>query len=372
MTSARNELYEVMGVARDASQEDIKRAFRRLAMEYHPDRNKDEGAEDKFKEVAAAYEVLSDPEKRTAYDRHGMAGVSGNGQGFSGFDGFGGFGDIFDAFFRGTASRRAGPQRGGDLRTTLTVDFQDAVFGADRELTFERTEGCPDCNGTGAMPGSRPQSCPECQGAGEIRRVQQSLFGQFVNVATCERCQGEGLIVTDPCGACRGRGTKRVTAKRVIKIPGGIDDGSQIRISGEGDSGTRGGPAGNLYVLLRVKPHDFFEREDDDLIYDLQLNVAQAALGTSVDVPTLEGEPVAVRVDPGTQHGHVFTIRGQGVPHLRGSGRGDLQARVRVVTPTRLNDEQRELMERLASSLGTPAGDAGKESLLDRIRDAFG
>ena len=375
MTNAQNQLYEVMGVSRDASQEDIKRAFRRLAMEFHPDRNKDAGAEDKFKEVAAAYEVLSDTEKRSAYDRHGLAGVGGNGQqGFSGFDGFGGFGDIFDAFFRGTASRRAGPQRGGDLRTTITVEFADAVFGADREITFERTEGCPDCNGTGAMPGSRPQSCPECQGAGEIRRVQQSLFGQFVNVASCEHCNGEGLIVTDPCGACRGRGTKRVTAKRVIKIPGGIDDGSQIRISGEGDSGSRGGPGGNLYVLLRVKPHELFEREDDDLIYDLQLNVAQAALGAAVEVPILEGDPVAVQVEPGTQHGHVFTIRGQGVPHLRGAGRGDLQVRVRVVTPTKLSDEQRELLERLASSLGTPAGggESANASLLNRIRDAFG
>ncbi len=375
MTSAQHDLYEVMGVSRDASQEDIKRAFRRLAMEFHPDRNKEAGAEERFKAVAAAYEVLSDPEKRSAYDRYGMAGVGGNGQqGFSGFDGFGGFGDIFDAFFRGTASRRAGPQRGSDLRTTLTVAFADAVFGADRELEFERTEGCPDCNGTGAMPGSRPQTCPECRGAGEIRRVQQSLFGQFVNVATCERCHGEGLIVTDPCGTCHGRGYRRATVKRMVKIPAGIDDGSQIRVSGEGDAGTRGGPAGNLYVLLRVRPHKQFTREDDDLVYDLQLNVAQAALGTTVEVPTLDGDSVAVKVESGTQHGHVFVVRGRGVPHLRENGRGDLLVRTRVVTPTKLNEEQRQLLERLADSLGTPAsgGDAGNGSLLDRLRDAFG
>ena len=208
MTNAQHDLYEVMGLSRDASQEDVKRAFRRLAMEFHPDRNKDEGAEDKFKAVAAAYEVLSDPEKRSAYDRFGMAGVgSGNGQqGFNGFDGYGGFGDIFDAFFRGTASRRAGPQRGADLRTTLTVEFAQAVFGAERELEFERVERCVDCKGTGSMPNSRATQCPECHGQGEVRRVQQSLFGQFVNVATCERCSGEGEIITDPCGSCRGRG----------------------------------------------------------------------------------------------------------------------------------------------------------------------
>src|SRR5688500_4397974 len=281
MTSARQQqdLYAAMGVARDASQEDIKRAFRKLAMEYHPDRNKDEGAEDRFKEVAAAYDVLSDPEKRSAYDRFGMAGVSGNGQqGFNGFDGFGGFGDIFDAFFRGTASRRAGPQRGADLRTVLNIDFAEAVFGVEKELEFERNETCGDCKGNGAVPGSRPQSCPECQGSGEIRRVQQSLFGQFVNVATCDRCRGEGMIVTDPCSACRGRGSRRISVKRTIRVPAGIDDGSQIRVTAEGDAGARGGPSGNLYVLLQVKPHKQFERDDNDLLYSLPLNVAQAAL----------------------------------------------------------------------------------------------
>ncbi len=362
-----------MGVARGASQEDIKRAFRKLAMEYHPDRNKEAGAEDKFKEVAAAYEVLSDPEKRSSYDRFGLAGVNGNGQqGFNGFDGFGGFGDIFDAFFRGTASRRAGSQRGSDLRTALDLEFAQAIFGVEKELEFERTEGCSDCNGTGAMRGSRPQSCPECQGSGEIRRVQQSLFGQFVNVATCDPCHGEGLIVTDPCGACRGRGARRVTAKRMVKIPAGIDDGSQIRVSGEGDSGSRGGPAGNLYVLLRVQPHKQFERDENELIYELPINVAQAALGATVEVPTLEGDPVTLKIEPGTQHGHVFTIRDRGVPYLRGSGRGSLLVRTNVVTPTKLTGEQRELLERLADSFGTPANGEGDVSLFGRIREAFG
>ena len=375
MTNAQHDLYEVMGLSRDASQEDVKRAFRRLAMEFHPDRNKDEGAEDKFKAVAAAYEVLSDPEKRSAYDRFGMAGVgSGNGQqGFNGFDGYGGFGDIFDAFFRGTASRRAGPQRGADLRTTLTVEFAQAVFGAERELEFERVERCVDCKGTGSMPNSRATQCPECHGQGEVRRVQQSLFGQFVNVATCERCSGEGEIITDPCGSCRGRGARRATVKRTVRVPGGIDDGAQIRISNEGDAGSRGGPSGSLYVLVRVQPHTVFAREDDALIYELPLNVAQAALGSTVEVPTIDGDPVMLKIDAGTQHGHVSVVRGRGVPHLRDDGRGDLLVHVNVVTPTKLSDEQRELLARLAESLGTPVipADTGG-SILGRIRDAFG
>ena len=371
--NAQRDLYEVMGLPRDASQEDVKRAFRKLAMEYHPDRNKDTGAEERFKEVAAAYDVLSDAEKRSAYDRYGMAGVAGNGQqGFSGFEGFGGFGDIFDAFFRGTGARRNGPQRGSDLRTSITIGFAEAVFGVDRELEYQHVEHCADCRGSGASPGSRPSSCPECHGAGEIRRVQQSLFGQFVNVATCGRCQGEGQVVSDPCATCRGRGSQRVVARRTVKIPAGVDDGSQIRISGEGDAGARGGPAGDLFVVLRVKPHSEFMREDDDLIYELPLNVAQAALGASIEVPTLEGEPVSLNVEPGTQPGHVFTVRGRGVPHLRTSGRGDLLVRANVVTPTRLTEEQRDILERLAESLGTPAGSAENGGLLGRIRDALG
>jgi molecular chaperone DnaJ len=371
--NAQRDLYEVMGLPRDASQEDVKRAFRKLAMEYHPDRNKDDDAEARFKEVAAAYDVLSDPEKRSAYDRYGMAGVGGNGQqGFAGFEGFGGFGDIFDAFFRGTGARRSGPQRGADLRTNVTIEFAEAVFGVERELEYQRVEQCADCRGSGSKPGSRPTECPECKGAGEIRRVQQSLFGQFVNVATCDRCGGEGQVVTDPCATCRGRGSRRLVVKRTVKIPAGVDDGSQIRISGEGDAGTRGGPAGNLYVVLRVKSHREFVRDEDDIVYDLPLNVAQAALGATIDVPTLEDEPVPLKIEPGTQPGHIFAIRGRGVPHLRGAGRGDLLVRANVVTPTKLTDEQRELLEQLRDSLGASADSSENGGLFGRIRDALG
>ena len=369
------DLYETLGVTRDASQNDIKRAFRRLAMEYHPDRNKEDAAERRFKEVNAAYEVLSDPEKRSRYDRLGLAGVgAGGAQGFSGFEGFGGFGDIFDAFFRGTATRRAGPSRGADLQTRLNISFEEAVFGTEKELTYERTETCPDCRGAGQVKGSQRGTCAECKGSGELRRVQQSLFGQFVNVTACSTCRGEGTVVTDPCQTCRGRGLRRQTVKRSVKIPAGVDSGAQIRLSGEGDSGMRGGPGGSLFIELAVEPHEHFRRLDDNLVYDLPLNIGQAALGAVVSVPTLDGEPVEVDLKPGIQHGSVHVLRGMGVPHLRGAGRGDLLVRLHVVTPTKMSDEQRRLVEELGRILGTP--ELPKENgagagFFDRIREAF-
>jgi molecular chaperone DnaJ len=369
--TTQTDLYEVLGISRDASQEEVKRAFRKLAMEYHPDRNKADHAEERFKAIAAAYDVLSDPEKRSAYDRFGMSGVSGNGQqGFSGFDGFAGFGDIFDAFFRGSATNRTRTQRGADLRAALTISLEEAVFGVEREIEFERTEACATCHGRGQKGGKQLDVCPECEGTGEIRRTQQSLFGQFVNLATCSHCGGAGQVVTDPCPDCRGQGLNRGRVERVVRIPPGIDDGAQIRISGEGDAGARGAPGGNLFVVVRVRPHKKFTRENDDLIYELALNPAQAALGTSVQVPTLDGEKMTIEVKPGTQHGHVYGMRGQGVPHLRGAGRGDLLVRTHVVTPTKVTDEQRELLEQLASSLGTPAVPRDS-SLFDRIKGAF-
>ena len=366
--TTQTDLYDVLEVPREATQEDIKRAFRKKAMEFHPDRNKAEDAESRFKAVSAAYEVLSDPEKRGAYDRFGMAGVGNGAQGFSGQD-FGGFGDIFDAFFRGTGGRRAGPQRGNDLRTTMTMAFEDAVFGVERELEFERVEVCTECRGKG-QAGAKPlETCPECEGSGELRRVQQSLFGQFVNVASCGRCGGEGVVVTDPCKQCRGRGNQRVKAKKTVKIPGGIEEGQTLRVSGEGDAGHRGGPAGNLYVELAVAPHEHFIRQGNNLVFDLPVNIAQAAIGAQVTVPTLDGEDRDVQLEPGTQHGRILPLKGLGVPHLRGNGRGDLLVRVNVITPTKLDDEQRLLLEQLAESLGTPA--EHESGLFDRIRDAF-
>ncbi len=370
MTTGTEDLYGILGVARDASQDELKRAFRRLAMEYHPDRNKSEDAEARFKQVNAAYEILSDPEKRARYDRFGMSGVGGSGaQGFAGFEGFGGFGDIFDAFFRGTASRRAGPQQGADLRATLTLTLSEAVFGVEKEITYDRTERCNDCRSTGQADGAERPACTDCNGTGEIRRVQQSLFGQFVNVAACGRCRGEGSMVTDPCKTCRGNGLLREQKTRAVKIPGGVDEGSQIRLSGEGDAGPRGGPHGDLYVELAIEPHEVFRRADHNLVYDLPLNIAQAALGSEVEIPTLEGDEVELKLKPGVQHGEIHVVKGRGVPHLRGSGRGDLLVRTHVVTPTKLNNEQKELLKQLAGSLGTP--DVPESSLFERLKDAF-
>lgn len=372
MTTDSADLYSVLGIARDASPDDIKKAFRRLAMEYHPDRNKAPEAETKFKQVNAAYEVLSDPDKRSRYDRFGAAGIGGAGaQSFAGHEGFGGFGDIFDAFFRGTAGRRAGPQPGSDLHATVEITLENAVAGIEHELAYERVERCPDCRGTGQEGAATKPQCTECQGQGEIRRVQQSLFGQFVNVATCPRCRGEGTIVSDPCNKCRGQGLHRVKVNRAVKVPAGVDDGSQIRISGEGDHGPRGGPPGNLYVELRVKPHEVFRRVDDALVYDLPLNIAQASLGTDVQIPTIEGDPVDLKLKPGTQHGQVHVIRGRGVPHLRSNTRGDLLVRTHVVTPTKLSKQQKELLAQLAESLGTPEIPEEEPSVFDRIRSAF-
>jgi molecular chaperone DnaJ len=360
--------YSVLGVSRDASPEEVKSAFRKLAMEYHPDRNREDGAEARFKEVNAAYEVLSDPEKRARFDRFGHAGAGG--QGFAGFESMGGFGDIFDAFFRGTAARRAGPQRGADLEARLKIDFEESIFGTEQEITFQRTENCADCRGTGQVAGAPRGTCETCQGAGEIRRVQQSLFGQYVNVATCPTCEGEGSVVTDACQTCRGRGRRRVKVTRNVKVPAGIEGGSQLRFVGEGDAGARGGPAGNLYIELQVAPHERFSRRDQDLVYELPLNIAQAALGATVNVPTLDGDEVELELKPGTQHGEVLTIKDRGVPHLRGSGRGNLLVRTHVVTPQKLSADQKELLTKLAESLGTP--DVPEDgSIFERIRGAF-
>lgn len=372
MTS-QADLYDTLGVARDAAPADIKRAFRRLAMEYHPDRNKTDGAEQRFKQINAAYEVLSDPEKRSRYDRVGLAGVgAGGAQGFEGFQGFNGFGDIFDAFFRGTATRRAGPQRGADLQTRLNVSFEEAVFGTEKQLTYERTETCPDCRGSGQTKGAQRETCAECKGSGELRRVQQSLFGQFVNVTACSTCRGEGTVVTDPCLTCRGRGVRRQSVTRAVKIPAGVDSGAQIRLVGEGDSGLHGGPSGSLFIELEVQPHEQFRRVEDSLVYELPLNIAQAALGTTARIPTLDGDEVEVELKPGVQHGEIHTLKGRGVPHLRGAGRGDLLVRLHVVTPTKLSPEQRRVLEELSVTLGAP--DLPKEQgagFFDRIRDAF-
>ncbi|MGC9347434.1 MAG: molecular chaperone DnaJ [Anaerolineae bacterium] len=368
--------YEVLGVSRDASPEDIKQAYRKLARQYHPDVNKEPDAEEKFKEVNAAYEVLSDSQKRSMYDRFGTEGPPG----FGGFD-FGGARDPFDIFaevfgnfgnFGGFGrTGRAGPRRGNDIRSSLTISFEEAAFGVDKEVEIRRDEICPVCDGSGAKPGTSPERCPECNGAGQTRQVQHTLLGSFVNITTCPRCRGRGTIITTPCEECHGTGRVHVTRNIEVSIPAGVEDGVTMRVSGQGGPGEMNGPHGNLYITLNVKPHEYFKRRDTDVILEVKINVAQAALGDTVTVPTLDGSR-QITIPAGTQSGAIFRLRGLGIPQLRGNGRGDELIVTQVAIPKRLTDEQRELFEQLASTLGTEVVVEDKQSFVDRVKEALG
>jgi len=348
---SKRDYYEVLGVARNATDEEIKKAFRKLAFKHHPDHNHEAGAEEKFKEVNEAYEVLSDPDKRATYDRFGYGGAEGFfGRGFEGFD-FGGFGDIFDAFFgRATTATRQAPRQGADLRYGTTITLEEAAFGTEKEIKISRIENCSLCQGVGCKPGSQLSRCPNCNGTGQVRRTQQSIFGRFTNITTCSQCHGEGRIITEPCPQCRGKGKEKRQRSMLVKIPAGVDDGSQIRLRGEGDAGTRGGPPGNLYIAVSVEQHELFTRDGDDIIYELPINFAQAALGAEVEMPTLDGE-VKLKVPAGSQTGKVFQLKNKGIPHLHQNGRGDQLVRLLVVTPESLTGKQRQLFQELANSL---------------------
>lgn len=348
----KRDYYEVLGIRRDATGEKIRKAFRQLAFKYHPDRNRGDGAEEKFKEVNEAYEVLSDSDKRAAYDRFGHSGADGLfGRGFEGFD-FG-FGDIFDTFFGGaTTSTRQTPQRGASLEYRLAITLEEAAFGCEQEIEITRTEHCSKCQGTGSKPGTQPERCPNCDGAGQVRRVQTSIFGRFSNIATCPQCHGEGRIITEPCPQCRGNGREKGKRNISVKAPAGVDSGNQIRIRGEGDAGTRGGPSGDLFIEISVGKHELFTRDGDNIIYNLPVNFAQAALGTEVNVPTLDGDH-KLKIPAGCQTGTVFRIKDKGIQHLSRGGRGDELVTVSVATPESLTKEQRRLFEELADSFGT-------------------
>ncbi len=348
----KRDYYEVLGIPRNATDEEIKRAFRKLAFKYHPDHNRDDNAGEKFKEVNEAFEVLSDPDKRAAYNRFGHGGTEGLfGRGFEGFD-FTGFGDIFDAFFGGvTTATRQAPQRGADLHYNTTITFEDAALGCEKEINILRTENCPLCQGIGCKPGSQPTRCPSCNGNGQVRRVQQSIFGRFTNITTCPQCHGEGRIITEPCPQCRGTGKKKRQRSISVKIPAGVDEDSQIRLRGEGQAGTRGGASGDLYITLAIEQHEFFKRDGDNIIYELPINFAQAALGTEVEVPTLDGK-TKLKLPPGSQPGKVFRLKNKGIPHLHRRGRGDQLVTLLVVTPDSLTKKQRQLFQELADTLG--------------------
>ena len=349
---AKRDYYEVLGVRRDATGEEVRKAFRQLAFQYHPDRNRGDGAEEKFKEVNEAYEVLSDSDKRASYDRFGHSGADGLfGRGFEGFD-FG-FGDIFDTFFGGaTTSTRQAPQRGASLEYQMAITLEEAAFGCEQQIEITRTEHCSQCQGTGSKPGTQPERCPNCDGAGQVRRVQASIFGRFTNISTCPQCHGEGRIITEACPQCRGSGREKGKRNINVKVPAGVDIGNQIRIRGEGDAGTRGGSSGDLFIAISVEKHEYFTRDGDHIIYNLPVNFAQAALGTEVNVPTLDGDQ-KLKIPAGCQTGTVFRIKSKGIQHLSRGGRGDELVTLSVETPDSLTKEQRRLFEDLADSFGT-------------------
>ncbi len=346
------DLYEVLGVPRSASAEELKRAYRKLARELHPDTNPDNpGAEAKFKEVSQAYEILSDPERRANYDRFG----SDAGAGQNPF-GAGSVQDIFDMFFGGMGGprQRRGPQAGPDAEVTLEITLDDAAFGAARDITVTLPQRCDQCAGSGAAPGSQPVTCLECAGAGEVRRVRQSILGQMVTTMICPRCQGVGTRVETPCPSCRGEGRENQTSTLTIQVPAGVEDGSTMRLADRGPVGPRGGPAGNLFVHLRVAPDERFVREGDDLHHEAHVSFTQAALGARITVPTLR-DAMTLDVEPGTQSHTVQRVRHEGVTHLHGRGRGDLYVHVIVDVPTQLDDVERDLLTRLAAHHGEEA-----------------
>jgi molecular chaperone DnaJ len=371
----KRDYYEVLGVDRNASAEEIKKAYRNLARKLHPDVNKAPDAEERFKEVKEAYDVLSDEQKRAQYDRYGHIDPNqgfGGGGGFGGAD-FGGFGDIFDMFFGGGSRRDPNaPQRGSDLQYTMTIEFKEAVFGVEKDITIPRTETCDTCHGSGARPGTKPETCSVCRGTGQQEVVQNTPFGRIVNRRLCPQCGGAGRVVRDKCASCRGTGKVKRQRTIHVRIPAGVDEGAQIRLSGEGEAGSRGGPSGDLYIVIRVKPHEFFEREGDDIYCEVPLTFAQAALGDEIEVPTLT-EKVKLRIPAGTQTGTYFRLKGKGVPRLRGIGQGDQHVRVTVVTPTNLTEEQKELLRQFAGlsqdSAYVPGGQS--ETLFERMRRAF-
>ncbi len=361
----KRDYYEVLGVGKSASDEELKKAYRKLAMKYHPDKNPDDAeAEAKFKEINEAYEVLSNAEKRNLYDQFGHAGVNQNGGygggGFGGFEGgFGGFEDILNEMFGGgggfggfsSSSRRNGPQKGADIRVDLTLTFEEAAFGVAKEIEFYRTEDCPSCDGTGAEKDSPVHTCSKCNGSGEVRFAQRTLFGESISVRACDNCGGTGKTIEKPCSTCKGKGKIKKRRKMEIKIPGGVSTGNQMTLRAEGDLGTKGGHRGDVYVVLRVQPHEIFKRDGNDVFCDIDITFAQATLGAEITVPTLDGK-VSYKIPEGTPSGKTFRLKGKGVQYLNSNHRGDQYVRVNVIIPTKLNEKQKEALKAFSKVMG--------------------
>ncbi|MBP2078146.1 molecular chaperone DnaJ [Oceanobacillus polygoni] len=371
---SKRDYYDVLGVEKGASKEEIKKSYRKLARKYHPDVNKADDAADKFKEAKEAYEVLSDEQKRAQYDQFGHAGASG--QGFGGFGGgaqdFGGFGDIFDMFFGGGGRSRDpnAPQQGADLQYTMVLDFEEAIFGKEADITIPNEETCGTCSGSGAKPGTSKKTCSHCNGSGQLNQEQNTPFGRVVNRRVCHHCNGTGNIIPDKCNTCGGTGNVKKNKKIHISIPAGIDEGQQIRVSGKGEPGKNGGPAGDLFVVVQIRPHDFFIREGDHIFCELPLTFTQAALGDEVEVPTVHGK-VKLKVPAGTQTGKTFRLKGKGSPNVRGRGQGDQHIRVKVMTPTQLTDRQKELLREFNEIGGNDSTDEQDGNIFQRFKKAF-
>lgn len=367
---SKRDYYELLGVDRNATKEEIKKAYRKLARKYHPDVSKEPNAEEKFKEVKEAYEVLSDDQKRAQYDQFGHAGTQSQGFGGGATD-FSGFGDIFDMFFGGGSRRDPNaPRQGADLQYTMTLTFEEAIFGKETEISIPREENCDTCHGTGAKPGTSKQTCAHCHGTGQISTEQNTPFGRIVNRRTCHYCQGTGETIPNKCYTCGGTGRVKKRSKVKVSIPAGIDDGQQIRLSGKGEPGMNGGPPGDLFIVISVKPHEFFKREGDNIFLELPITFAQAALGDEVEVPTVHGN-VKLKIPAGTQTGKTFRLRGKGAPNVRGYGYGDQHVKVRVVTPTKLTARQKELLREFNEISNNEPLTENDDSLFSRFKKAF-
>ncbi|WP_165212355.1 molecular chaperone DnaJ [Streptococcus tangpeifui] len=369
------EYYDRLGVSKNASQDEIKKAYRKMSKKYHPDINKDPGAEQKYKDIQEAYETLGDEQKRAAYDQYGPDGANaGFGGGFSGFDsaGFGGFEDIFSSFFGGGGSSRNpnAPRQGDDLQYRLNLKFEEAIFGAEKDVTYNREAECHTCHGSGAKPGTSPVTCSRCHGQGVINVDTQTPLGMMRRQVTCDVCHGTGKEIKEPCSTCQGTGHEKKSHKVSVKVPAGVETGQQIRLQGQGEAGFNGGPYGDLFVIINVLPSKQFERDGSTIYYTLNISFAQAALGDTVEVPTVHGD-VEMTIPEGTQTGKTFRLRGKGAPRLRGGGQGDQHVTINVVTPTKLNDGQKEALLALAAASGEGSIQPKKKGFFDKVKDAF-
>ncbi|RAS92747.1 molecular chaperone DnaJ [Priestia endophytica] len=370
---SKRDYYEVLGVGKSATKDEIKKSYRKLSKKYHPDINKDADAPEKFKEIKEAYEVLSDDQKRAHYDQFGHTDPNQGGFGGGGdFGGGFGFEDIFSSFFGGGGGRRRdpnAPRQGADLQYTMTLSFEEAAFGKDTTIEIPREETCDTCDGSGAKSGSKVDTCSHCNGSGQLNVEQNTPFGRIVNRRVCHHCNGSGKIIRDKCSTCHGAGKVKKQKQISVKIPAGVDDGQQLRVAGQGEPGVNGGPPGDLFVVFSIRAHEFFEREGDDIYCEMPITFSQAALGDEVEVPTLHGK-VKLKVPAGTQTGTNFRLRGKGVPNVRGYGQGDQHVVIRVITPTKLSEKQKELLRDFAEESGE-AVDEHENSFFDRVKRAF-